>query len=668
MVSTLILRLDKAVGITAETDRQRDLIVEKMVAITPRMPWLYLILMVNLAGLLFSLNQQLTMFTWSAVAILFILLGRLLHWRRLARSRPTLEIARTELRRVFVLGFVVCVAYCAWVLVMYLQAPDEDRAHFVLFGSIAALCSAFAMSPLPSAARLPLYMMSLPMAGLLLFSGDLPHAAMGVTLLTLIYVAKKLIDVHHLTLTRLVYSRLDVELAKRRAEHAERSAVEERATARKLADTDFLTGLANRRAFLAAIERHAQVDGGPLAVALVDLDGFKPINDTFGHVTGDVLLVEISRRLRAVADPAGLVARLGGDEFAILLPGWSQVDAARLVAGAIEQIARPYAHQGRNLIVSACAGITWSSAATGDATQTIRTADMALFTAKHRGRGQFEIFSESMARGACRRAEIELALSAPEVEQQIEVAFQPIVELGAMKVRAFEALARWQHSDLGWISPAEFIPITEQISMVQQITEALLRRAAAEAVQWPDAMRLSFNLSAVHLCSEGSAREIVRLIESEGLQPDNFQIEVTETALLADFDVARRNLAYLRSHGVRLALDDFGAGYASISYLREMQFDAVKLDGTLLTAATGGRGGMPLLKGVLDLCRAVALPCIAEHVESEVQVKMLRDLGCRYGQGYWLSRPMPAEEARKLAHAPGLHSTVYDLPPARLAS
>ena len=214
---------------------------------------------------------------------------------------------------------------------------------------------------------------------------------------------------------------------------------------------------------------------------------------------------------------------------------------------------------------------------------------------------------------------------------------------------SFEALARWRHSELGWISPSEFIPITEQISVVERISEVLLRRAAAEALRWPSSIRLSFNLSAVQLCSEASAQRILQLVAEAGLPPARLQLEVTETALLGDFDAARRNLALLSKAGVRLALDDFGAGYASISYLREMSFDAVKLDGSLVVAASADRAGMRLLQGVLDLCRAVDLPCIAEHVETDEQVGLLRAMGCQFGQGYWLARPMSAEQARGAA-------------------
>ena len=642
-------RLDALIGLKTTSERERAMLDEMVSALIPRMPWLYAILMVNLGGLLVSLKDPMTPLAAAGVVLLLVMAGRLIHWWGL-RGRPVSRIdSVSELRAVFLIGMVVCCIYCVWVMVIYVHVFSEDRNHIVMFGSLAALGCSYALSPLPSAARIPLFVLSLPLAVLLTTAGDAHHVGMGVTLLTLIFVSERLIDTQNGTLKRLVYSRLDGEIEKKRAESAEQSAIAERSMARKLADTDFLTGLANRRALLAAIDWHSRHGRGPVAVALLDLDGFKPINDTFGHVTGDDLLVEVSRRLKEVVGPAGLVARLGGDEFALLLYGFSEAGATELVANAIAKIASPHPHEGRVLIVSACAGIACTEDGGTDPTQTIRMADIALFTAKRRGRGQTEVFSSALERDAKRRAEIELALRSPGVEHEIDVAFQPILDLTTMEVCSFEALARWRHSDLGWIAPSEFIPITEQISIVQPISEALLRRAAAEAARWPARIKLSFNLSAVHLCSDGSAQQIIELIEAEGLDPRRLQIEVTETALLADFDAARRNLSHLRSRGVRLVLDDFGAGYASISYLREMQFDAIKLDGSLLTAAASDRGGLPLLKGVLDLCGAVGLPCIAEHIETEEQVAVLGRLGCRYGQGFWLARPMSADNARQVA-------------------
>jgi EAL domain-containing protein (putative c-di-GMP-specific phosphodiesterase class I) len=210
-------------------------------------------------------------------------------------------------------------------------------------------------------------------------------------------------------------------------------------------------------------------------------------------------------------------------------------------------------------------------------------------------------------------------------------------------------LTRWHHPTLGWISPSEFIPITEQISVLNEISDSLLARAAAVAREWPSSVRLSFNLSPVQLCSQATATRLLEIMQEQQLPPDRVQFEVTETALLADFDVARDNLSTLRAHGVKVLLDDFGAGYSSIGYLREIRFDIVKLDGGLVASGTQGGAGAALLKGVLDLCRATGHECVAEHVETPEQLHLLRQLGCSYGQGFGLCRPVAARQATAIA-------------------
>jgi diguanylate cyclase (GGDEF)-like protein len=652
MFNALLPLLDRWIGLPHETERERVFLVEKLAAFIPRMPWIYAILLVNLGGLLVSLSWRVPYLLGAGIAMFVVLGTRLMHWFRMPQRALSYERALRELRRLFAIGILISACYCIWILSIYRQSSGDARNHVVLFGSLAAMGCSYALSPLASAAKVPLYALSLPLALVMIASGETVHMAMGLTLVSLIFVTLKLIRAQNLTFTRLINARFDIDLEKQRAESAERRALIERSLARKLADTDVLTGLANRRALLAEIDHRSHEREGAIAVALLDLDGFKAINDTFGHSTGDEVLIAVARRLCDLTrDEGAMVARLGGDEFAILLHHNSHADAELIVAAAIERIAEPYSHRQRSLTVSACAGIAFRDRAEIDPAHTIRMADIALFSAKRKGRGVVEIFSRNLEMDAKRRAEIELALRAPGVENDIELAFQPIVDLTTMNVCSFEALARWRHSELGWISPSEFIPITEQISVVEQISEALLSRAAAEAVRWPASIRLSFNLSAVQLCSEESAQRILHLIAEAGLDPARLQLEVTETALLGDFDAARRNLSELGRAGVRLVLDDFGAGYASISYLREMKFDAVKLDGSLVAAATVDRAGMQLLKGVLDLCRAVGLPCVAEHVETEHQVAALRLLGCQFGQGYWLARPMPAEDAQRLAEA-----------------
>ena len=451
---------------------------------------------------------------------------------------------------------------------------------------------------------------------------------------------------------KLVYSRFDIEGERERATLAEGIANDEKARARQIADTDALTGIPNRRAFLAEIDAVAQQGEGHVAVALLDLDGFKPINDTFGHETGDRLLVEVSQRLQSVVPENGTVARLGGDEFALLFPCDSPAVAHAIGEAAIGRVGKPFVFAHRVLSISACVGVSFHGAERTDVRQALRQADIALYHAKRAGKGKVAFFTSALEAEIRRRTAIEQALREPTIQDSIDLAFQPIIDLQTNALVSFEALARWRHSELGWIAPSEFIPITERISVVEQISDDLLARAAAQAGRWPSSVSLSFNLSAVQLCTLSAAEKIIAIIAGAGLEPSRLQIEVTETALLADIHVARRNIEHLRSHGVRILLDDFGAGYASISYLREIQFDGVKLDGTIIDRASNG-GGLPLLKGVVRLCELMGLPCVAERIETSAELEMLRDLGCRYGQGFGLAHPMGADAAVRFAEADG---------------
>jgi predicted signal transduction protein with EAL and GGDEF domain len=278
----------------------------------------------------------------------------------------------------------------------------------------------------------------------------------------------------------------------------------------------------------------------------------------------------------------------------------------------------------------------------------MREADIALYASKARGRGVVQTFSDELQQQLQRKTKIEQALRQPGLIDTIDLAFQPIFNLETMELRSFEALARWQHSELGWISPAEFIPITEQLSSIDELSDSLLRRAASSALAWPSSVKLSFNLSPVQLSTEAAGTRILDIIRELGFPANRLQVEVTETALLADFDVARSNLAVLRRAGASIVLDDFGAGYASISYLREINFDAIKLDGSLMTGVGDVGPALPLLRGVLALCQAMGRQCIAEHVETESQLRILQQLGCRYGQGHFLARPMDAAAASEL--------------------
>jgi diguanylate cyclase (GGDEF)-like protein len=386
-------------------------------------------------------------------------------------------------------------------------------------------------------------------------------------------------------------------------------------------------------------------------MALIDLDGFKPINDTFGHAAGDIVLAAVARRLTRVIGNTAFVARMGGDEFALLAEDQDQASAEALATSICAALRRPYRVEGRQFRLSGSCGMSLIQPDERDFRHSLICCDTALYAAKEENRGSVSFFSPAMADSNSRRVAIEGAFRADDVMDQIQLVYQPIYELETGILCSFEALARWSHSDLGPVSPAEFIPIIEQINVIEEVSDFLLRKAASEAVKWPETVSLSFNLSAVQLCSGGTGDAILAILKERGLHPSRLQIEVTETALLADFQVARANLKMLSDAGARIVLDDFGAGYASLSYLREMNFDAIKLDGSLVTTATSSEAAERLLRGVLGLCASLGLPCIAEHIETAEQRAFLQARGCEFGQGYALSQPMDAHKARAMARS-----------------
>lgn len=640
-----------------ETEFGRSLLEVRYRALQRQIPLLYLIAIANFFGLHLVIAGASAGFDSPThpvnLLILFVVL-RLGHWIRTRRRTLAPEAILAELAKTYALAGVFSLLFCIWSISLFGMAGAAQQHHVVLFASLAAIGCAYGLSSFPSAARLPLLLFALPLAARLIGEGGAEHIALGISLGLVTLLLLRLLAVHNRGFTELVRSRSAIEAERARAQTAEAQALSEKARVRQVADTDPLTGLANRRAFLAALEEKvtAAARSRPLTLAMVDLDGFKPINDTFGHATGDAVLREVGERLKRAGAEGSLAARMGGDEFALLVPACaSRAAAARLGTRISFELRRPYEVDGREFRLSGGCGLLLIEPDEHDLTLALGRCDTALYSAKQRGRGEYALFTGEMEKVARRRAALERALRDPEVHEQVHLVFQPIWDLEARQIHALEALARWDHPELGPIGPGEFIPITEQINAVEAIGATLLRRSAEEATLWPDAVGLSFNLSAVQLCSANAAARILATVEQAGLDPQRLQLEVTETALLVDFDSARSNLRLLREAGARVVLDDFGAGYASLSYLREIDFDAIKLDGALIVSASESPAALRLLRGVVQLCASIGVPCIAEHIERPDQLELLLGLDCRYGQGFLLSEPLAGADARRLVEA-----------------
>ena len=636
----------------AKTAFGRALLAERYRALQRQIPLLYAIAFVNFFGLVFASGAESFRLAHPANFLILLVGVRLIHWMRTRNLQLPPARILVELRRTLVLAGLLSIGFGYASIELFFETEGYVQQLVVLFASLAAVGCAYGLTSFPAAARLPLLLFALPFSATLAVSSTPAHIGVGISLALLILLILRLVKVHNDSFVQLVRSRSEVENERERAQRAEREALAEKARVRIVADTDPLTSLANRRAFIAELDARLEATSIPaFGLALLDLDGFKPINDTFGHAAGDAVLVEVAARLAREAGPGALAARLGGDEFGLLLPYDDEAGLARAGDLLCRALGAPYHVEGREFRVSTSAGLALLVPAECDVAQALSRADVALYAAKQEGRGGTALFTPEIAEANRRRIAVERALMDKGIGERIGLSFQPIFDLATGQLRAFEALARWTDPELGLVAPAEFIPIAEQINVIETMSDALLARAAAEAAHWPDAVRLSFNLSTVQLCSPRSAARLLDIVQKAGLDSTRLQIEVTETAMLGDFATARLNLEGLRAAGARILLDDFGSGFASISYLREMMFDAIKLDGALVRGVPESDVAVRLLQGVLSLCASLRVPCVAEHIETQKQLELLRELGCRDGQGYALGAPMDAGDARMLGAA-----------------
>jgi diguanylate cyclase (GGDEF)-like protein len=544
--------------------------------------------------------------------------------------------------------FAAAVCGAVWVRCLYLLHTGDaaSKMAVMLFGGLTAIGVAYGLTALPTVARIPLFLIAGPISVAALISSDRRFAGAAFGLVAVAALTIRLLASHSRHFPDDIRSRSLIAREQQIAEHAHQEAV-------VAATTDFLTGLPNRRAFFAAIEA-CMFEQAPLrgfALALLDLDRFKGVNDMFGHGVGDKLLQEVAARLVRAVGPTGVVARLGGDEFGVLLPDVRDArDAHALGSAIMQEVNGPVLIQGREFAVSACCGIGLSRRKDDRSpSRVMADADLALYEAKAAPPGTVAVFEQQMEAPRRRRIEIERALQLPGVHDDFRVVFQPIFDLKRGNVIAHEALARWTDDDLGAVPPSEFVPIAEQLNIIDEINRNLMRIAFEEARKWPLPIKLSFNLSAVQLCSRGSARQVLSALEEAGLAPDRLQAEVTETALLADFARARENLTEQRAAGATIVLDDFGAGFASIGYLRELRFDQIKLDGGLVTAAQHSADGKKLLRAVVGLCDILGVSTVAEHVESEDLLRLVVEIGCTAGQGFWLQAPVAAGQLQGMS-------------------
>ena len=418
-----------------------------------------------------------------------------------------------------------------------------------------------------------------------------------------------------------------------------------------LAHYDPLTDLPNRALFheRLALELTRIAPGEQLAVLYIDIDEFKSVNDTLGHLIGDELLKSVALSLSGCIRRDGFVARLGGDEFAVVQTAvTSEAEIVDLTARIFDAIRMPYECLGHQVSTDASIGVALAPQHGSDLHQILKNADMAMYAAKSAGRRTYRFFEPDMDAQVKARRLLEMDLRQAMSEGALEVYYQPCVGLQDNKITGCEALLRWRHPERGMVSPADFIPIAEETGLINQIGEWVLTTACAEATTWPEDIKLAVNVSPVQFKSGTLALKIVAALAASGLAASRLELEITEAVLIRDDDAALAILHQLRAIGVRIALDDFGTGYSSLSYLQRFPFDKIKIDRCFVTDIEEPEGSSSIVQAVVNIAAARHMTTTAEGVETKQQQQLLRLLGCSEMQGYLFSRPKPAAEIKQL--------------------
>lgn len=416
----------------------------------------------------------------------------------------------------------------------------------------------------------------------------------------------------------------------------------------RLASSDLLTGLFNRAALhdaMAAAMARADRDGRGLAVLMIDLDRFKPINDRFGHMIGDRVLKVVAQRLKLCLRGGELQARYGGDEFVVVIhDARDPVNTRKVAQRIMRALSEPMTIDQLTLSIGASVGIARYPDDARSADDLLRKADSALYRAKVGNRGEACFYESSLDEQVAERSVLEQAIRDGIVRGEFVPFYQPIVDLAGRSVQSLELLARWKHPTRGMLAPAHFITLAENAGLIGPLLMSVLRQACADLAQFPAHWRLSVNVAPQQILDPTLVPQLLAVLRENGIPPQRLDVELTETALVSDTARAREVMQALKDAGITVTLDDFGTGYSSLAYLAEMTFDRIKIDRSFVSTLHDRSGSTKIVDAVIQLSHSLGVQAVAEGVETEQDVEMLLNLGCDLAQGYLFGRPLPAEQ------------------------
>lgn len=637
--------LKKITGIFRVNEDEVELNRDRFTALVKQIPLMYAILAVNMITLVYPhighAPDYLTIYIPAILTMVFIV--RAIGYLRTSfKQIPDQEIVK-RLEATIKLSVILSFVFIIWSFQLFHYANDIMLVHIVFFLYITLFACVFCLLHIIQSAIYLTLIIIVPSFLYLMTRDHMVFKAMGINSLLVSTGIIFLLTNHYKNFTGLVRQKSMLIEQRQKLNQFNVENI-------RLANIDMLTSLPNRRNFFSQLNALTKsYEGHPekrLIVGLLDLDGFKRINDIFGHPTGDDLLIQTSERLATILGDDITLARLGGDEFGIIIT--KEKDMRSIVAigeRLCEAMRIDFQLRDGTIQIAATVGFVEFPSMADNPQQLFERADYALCYSKQHSKGKPVVFSAEHETIIREVSTIEQQLHGADLDKELSIMFQPIVDIKTNMVMGFEALARWNNPILGNVRPDIFIRSAEQMGSISKLTVILLRKALKLACEWPDDIYMSFNLSTYDLASPETIIKLVNLIEKSDFPSKRIVLEVTETAVMHDMERATDALRLLKLQGVQIALDDFGTGFSSLSYVHRMPLDRLKIDRSFINEIDTDNDTRNIVRTIIDLCNNLNLYCIVEGVETESQLKVLEQVGGQYVQGYYFSQPLTPVDA-----------------------
>jgi len=607
------------------------------VAFSQQMPMMYFILLSSTWALALTYLHTAPRLLSLGVPCLFTVMcgARILFWLRSRGDTPPIAAVASSMRRINILGAVIAASFTTWSCLLYPYGDAFQKSHVAFYMAITVISCIFCMMHVRSAALMVTAIVNGTFVVFFASTGHLTLIATAINILLVCFGMLVVLKINYDNFEQMV-------LAQQKTEALSNENL-------KLANIDSLTELPNRRAFFHHLDTSftlAQAENHRLAVGVIDLDGFKPVNDLYGHSAGDRLLKEVGERLQDVCNAESMfLSRLGGDEFAFIISGQVNENTV-LAAGNLmgSKLRIPFETPDATIMISASIGIAIYPDVASTPEELFDRADYALYQSKREHRGNSTLFTTKHIVEIHRDARVEQTLRQADLANELSVVYQPILDVNSGKTVGFEALARWNSKLLGTVPPAQFIPIAERAGIINMLTKPLLKKALATAKTWPQDIRLSFNLSAQDINSAEATLGIIAIIANSGLDPQRLDLEITETAIIHDTRQARKSVEMLRKIGCGISLDDFGTGYSSLTSLHSLPLTKLKIDRSFVRDIQDSDASYNIVRSLLTLSREMGLDTIVEGVETQAELAVIKALGGTLVQGYVFSRPIQTDD------------------------